>query len=118
MDGIPMKRVQSAKSLGVYIDERLSWADHIDYLSQRISSAIAGLRQIRPYIPIQTAITIYRSLILPLLDYCDIVWVTYLGHQPKDMITKTTKSCSSGNYLSKGMKSDRMKSIFTSDGIR
>ena len=48
MDGIPIKRVKSAKSLGVYIDERLSWADHIDYLSKRISSAIAGLRQVRP----------------------------------------------------------------------
>ena len=71
MDCIPIKKVKSAKSLGVYIDERLSWADHIDYLSKRISSSIDGLRQVRPYIPIETAITIYRSLILPLFDYCD-----------------------------------------------
>ena len=74
MDCIPIKKVKSAKSLGVYIDERLSWADHIDYLSNRISSTIAGLRQVRPYIPIETAITIYRSLILPLFDYCDVIW--------------------------------------------
>ena len=28
----------------------------------------------RPFIPIATALTIYQSLILPLFDYCDVVW--------------------------------------------
>ena len=60
MDGKPIERVRSAKSVGVYIDERLSWADHVDYLSKRISSAIAGLRQVRPFISTTTAVTIYR----------------------------------------------------------
>ena len=63
LDGIPVERVKSAKSIGVYIDERLSWADHIDYLSKKISSAIAGLRQVRPFISIETALTIHQSLI-------------------------------------------------------
>ena len=50
LDGIPITRVKSAKSIGVYIDERLSWAEHIDYLAKKVSSAIAGLRQVRPFI--------------------------------------------------------------------
>ena len=52
MDSI--KGLTPAKSLGVYVDERLLWADHIDSLSKRISSPIAGLCQVRPYIPIKT----------------------------------------------------------------
>ena len=36
-------------SIGGYIDERLSWADHIDYLSKKISSAIGGRRLVRPF---------------------------------------------------------------------
>ena len=74
LDGIPITRVKSAKSIGVYIDERLSWAEHIDYLAKKVSSAIAGLRQVRPFTSIETALTIYQSLILPLFDYCDVVW--------------------------------------------
>ena len=76
MDGKPIGRVRSAKSVGVYIDERLSWDDHVNYLSKRISSVIAGLRQVRPFISTTTAVTIYRSLILPLFDYCDVAWDT------------------------------------------
>ena len=41
----PIKRVRVTKSLGVLIDERLSWSDHIDSIAKKISSAIAGLRQ-------------------------------------------------------------------------
>ena len=76
LDGIytRYRRMKSSKSVGVYIDKRLSWADHIDYLSKKISSAIAGLRQVRPFISIETALTIHQSLILPLFDYCDVVW--------------------------------------------
>ena len=31
-----LKRVKVIKSLGVYIDERLSWLDHINYISEKI----------------------------------------------------------------------------------
>ena len=69
-----MKRVHSSKSVGVYIDERLSWDAHIDYISKRVSSAIGGLRQVRTLVPFDTALTIYNSLIQPIFDYCDVVW--------------------------------------------
>ena len=35
LDCVPMGTVKSAKSIEVYIDERLSWVDHIDYLYKR-----------------------------------------------------------------------------------
>lgn len=71
-----LKRVRKSKSLGICIDERLSWTDHIDSVSKKVSSAIGGLRQVRSFIDRETAITIYNSLIQPLFDYCDIVWDT------------------------------------------
>ena len=74
IDDTPVKRVKEAKTLGIKIDERLSWAEHIEYISNKISSAIGGLRQVRPFIPHKTALTIYNSLIQPLFDYCDVVW--------------------------------------------
>ena len=70
----PIKRVKAAKSLGVYIDEHLSWSNHIDYIAKKISSGIAGLKQIRPFVPTEVLINIFKSLVLPYFDYCDVVW--------------------------------------------
>ena len=68
-----IRKVKKSKSLGITIDERLSWTDHIDIVSKNVSSAIGGLRQVRSFINKETAIIIYNSLIQPLFDYCDIV---------------------------------------------
>ena len=83
----PIKRVHKSKSLGIIIDERLSWTDHIDVLSRKVSSAIGGLRQARPFVDLKTAKTIYNSLIEPLFDYCDVVWDT-IGAVPSTRLQK------------------------------
>ena len=72
--GEPIKRVRNSKSLGIAIDERLSWSVHINAVAKKVSSAIGGLRQIRHLVDKETSITIYNSMIQPLFDYCDIVW--------------------------------------------
>ena len=44
-------------------------------MSKNVSVGISGLiRQVRHFVPMQTSITIYNSLIQPLFDYCDVVW--------------------------------------------
>ena len=46
-------------------------------MAGKVSSAIGGLKQlIRSLINKEIALTIHNSLILPLFDYCDIVWDT------------------------------------------
>ena len=42
IDGKPIQRVDAAKSLGLLIDEHLSWSKHIDDKSMKISSAIGA----------------------------------------------------------------------------
>ena len=67
-------RVSTTKSLGVYIDERLSWSDHIDHIIKKVSSSIAALRHIKPFVKRETLLTLYNSLIQPQFDYCNVVW--------------------------------------------
>lgn len=81
IDGDVIKSVRYTKCLGVYVDERLAWNEHIDHISKNISQAIAGLRQTRPFVSKEVAITIYNSLIQPLFDYCDIVWANLTTYQ-------------------------------------
>ena len=73
LNEISIKRVNTSKSLGIYIDERLSWLDQINVFSKKTSNAVRGLRQARQFLPTETLVTTYTSLIQPLFDYCNIV---------------------------------------------
>jgi len=54
--------VSSTKLLGVHIDDRLSWSSHIDHIAKKVSSAIAGLKQIRPFVNREILVLVYNSL--------------------------------------------------------
>ena len=62
------------KYLGVIINETLSWGDHVDYISTKVNQRLGILRRIRHLLPIHTRELYVKSMILPLLDYSDIVW--------------------------------------------
>ena len=69
-----INRVDSVKSLGVYIDNHLTWEKHVDKMLDKIASAIGALKRIRPYITTNTAVEVYQALIQPHFDYCCSVW--------------------------------------------
>ena len=62
------------KSLGLQIDERLTWARHVENVSKKIASAIGALNRVRQFIGTDTALKIYIALIQPYFDYCSAVW--------------------------------------------
>ena len=70
----PIKRVSTVKSLGVHIDENLTWECHINELSKKIASGISAIKRIRYSVPYKTLLSIYNSLVQPHLDYCSSVW--------------------------------------------
>ena len=74
LDNQPISRVEHAKSLGLIIDDRLSWSNHIKELWRKISSSIGALRRIRSLISQSPAVQIYNVLIQPHFDYCAPVW--------------------------------------------
>ena len=74
IDGAPIKQVLNSKSLGVYIDENLSWTVNIDKSSKKIASGIGALKRIRSFVPRKTLQFIFNSLIQPHFDYCSVVW--------------------------------------------
>ena len=75
LDGHLIERVNSYKSLlGVQVDETLSWEAHISEVVGKVAKVLAALRRLRPVCPQSTLVTIYKSLVLPHLDYCSAVW--------------------------------------------
>ena len=72
--GHEIDRVPHTKSLGVHIDQNLSWSKHVNETAKIVSSGIGALKRLRPFICGDTAILLYRALIEPYFDYCCPVW--------------------------------------------
>ena len=70
IDNVPIEQVSSVKSLGVYIDENLTWHFHIDKVCKQIASAIGAIKRVKPFVPQPTLLCIYSSLVQPQFDYC------------------------------------------------
>ena len=55
VDNKDIKNVQSTKSLGLTFDEHLTWKNHINNISNKISSGISAFKRVRPFINRETA---------------------------------------------------------------
>ena len=55
------------------MDETLSWVAHIAEVVSKVAKVLAALRTLRPICPQSTLVAIFKSLILPHLDYCSAV---------------------------------------------
>ena len=74
INGKSITRVHKVKSLGLSIDEHLTWKDHVDEIVNEISKTIGALKRVRPFVSVKTALQIYHALIRPYFDYCSSVW--------------------------------------------
>ena len=74
IDNIPIKQVPSVKSLGIYIDENLTWHSHIEKLCKKIASTIGAITRVKPFVPQSTLLNIDNSLVQSHFDYCSLVW--------------------------------------------
>ena len=69
-----IKRVSSTKTLGVIVDECITWKDHIDKVAKKASKGIGILRRSKDLLDKDTLKTIYSAFVLPHFDYCALVW--------------------------------------------
>ena len=74
LDNINITRTNTAKFLGVIIDETLSWKNHINYIKDKISKNIGIIKRLKYKLPEKTLNTLYNTLVFPYLNYCNIIW--------------------------------------------
>ena len=67
--------VPTFKFLGVYLDQTLNFRHHMDMLVNNINFKLYLLSKIRKYLNNKSALTIYKSMILPYFDYADVVYM-------------------------------------------
>ena len=104
VDNEKIKKVQSTKSLGLTIDEHLTWKNH------SIKTGISALKRVRPFINRETAVKAYRGLVEPYFTYCSPVWdgiglklgekLQKLQNRAARVMTRSSYEVSSASLLS------------------
>jgi len=56
------------KYLGILIDNNLSWKQHIDHITIKISQTIGLISKLWHLVPKHTLVNIYRSLVAPYFE--------------------------------------------------
>ena len=74
LNNIQVERVSHQKHLGIILDEKLNFKEHIDSTILKVNRGIAVLKKLRYSLPWKSLITIYKAILRPLLDYGDIIY--------------------------------------------
>ena len=87
INGCKIDEVKYTKFLGVMIDSELSWKNHIDYISSKISKNIGLLSKARSMFSTETLTSLYYSFVYPYITYCIHVWgSTFQTHLNKMVV--------------------------------
>ena len=74
IDGESICEVQKTKFLGVIIDKKLTWKEHIAFIAGKISRGMGMVIKARNFLNKEGLITVYYSFIYPYLIYCNLIW--------------------------------------------
>ena len=97
-----ISRVTSISFLGVIIDEKLSWKNHVNYIHGKISSSIGMMYKLRTVLPKKTLFMLYNALVLPYLDYCNLIWSAAIESDLNRLAIlqkKAIRLCTNSHYL-------------------
>ena len=76
IDTEAISRVQSTKFLGIIIDDKLNWHDHIDHCRRKISNGLYAMNINKNILSCNNLRLLYFSLVHPHLTYGNILWGT------------------------------------------
>ena len=70
----PVHQVQLQKHLGLFLDPKLSFDEHIQCILIKTRKIIGLIRKLRLIIPRAALLIIYKSFFRPHLDYGDVIY--------------------------------------------
>ena len=98
IDGNSIKRTGAFKYLGVVLNE------HIQCMKKKVSKMLGLFSRIRPFLTVDTANRIYKVMVIPVLDYCDIVFHE-CGQGNQDELERLQRRASRIVYRNSGLLS-------------
>ena len=71
-----IERATSVKYLGVYLDEKMTWSNHIQQLSLQLAKTFGIFYRLREYVTRETLCMLYCSLVYSRVQYGISIWGT------------------------------------------
>lgn len=73
IDNCEIEEVDSFNYLGVTIDSEMNFKEHLQKCIKNYNSKLYMLNKIKTYLPIHSALTIFKAMVLPYLEYGNIL---------------------------------------------
>ena len=74
MNNIPLSNSSFQKHLGLTLDIKLNFSEHIKSIAKKISKTMGLLRKFQQILPRSSLLTIYKTFIRSRLDHGDIIY--------------------------------------------
>ena len=71
---IKEEKVRTKKYLGLVLDHKLNFVEHIDYIKKKVAKRIGAMYKSKNLLPLKYRKMFANSLMLPYFDYLDNIW--------------------------------------------
>ncbi|KAJ8401198.1 hypothetical protein AAFF_G00387800 [Aldrovandia affinis] len=80
VEGSIVSPPQSARSLGVTLDNQLCFSSHIAAITRTCRFSLHNIRRIRPFLTQEATQLLVQALVISRLDYCNSCWQAFRPH--------------------------------------
>ena len=77
--GEQIRRVEGARFLGVWVDEKLRWTGQIGQVRTKVGQLVGVLGRASGVLGGRSLLSLYNGLVLPHLQYCLMIWGDFQG---------------------------------------
>ena len=74
LNNIQVERVPYQNHLGILLDEKLNFKQHVDNAILKMNKGIFVIKTLRHSLPQKSLLTIYKAFLRSLIDYGDIMY--------------------------------------------
>ena len=78
------------KLLGVTIDSKLKFDDHVKALSKKANRKVSAFSRVAPYLNQEKDKILYNTFIMSNFNYCPLIWM-YHGKTSNDLVDRVQK---------------------------
>lgn len=74
INNVVISRVKSHKHLGMFFNDKMTWEDHVNFISKKVSKKLGLLYKNKNNFSRNTLIRLYKSMITPIIDYGSVIY--------------------------------------------
>ena len=82
---------KTQKYLGLIVDNKLTFYDHIEYIKRKVSKRIGAMYRSKSLLPLKFRKMFANALMLPQFDYLDIIWSKTFKYRLNELDILTKK---------------------------